>query len=169
LGDPVQSRDRNPGAVGEDHVELSVRAQIHQDYAAANPDGRRRRLHRDRVVLLAEPAADEAEHPARQTCRQLPGPGSGVEDELVDDHVRVRPDGHRRLIDEQDLCLAVRLGADAFVEDDFLPDHQLSWRGTRIDAGRVRVDGAADADALLRDRRAHQRRAEQQVGQRHSA
>src|SRR5579885_2621869 len=73
-----------------------------------------------------------------------------IEDEFVDRHVRIGADAECGFVDEQDLRLAVRPGRDAFVEDDVLADHQplhLTPRQRAADGG---VDGAADADPLLR-------------------
>jgi hypothetical protein len=123
---------------------------------------------RDRILLLAELATDKAEEAASHIGGKLAGPGRRVIDELVDHHVRVRPDGQRRLIDEQDLGLACRLSGDTLVVDDVLSDQQLARRGTRCDAGGLGVDGTADADALLGDRRARQPQAEHQGGERSS-
>jgi hypothetical protein len=119
--------------------------------------------------LFAELAADETEHASSQAGRQLAGAGRRVVDELVDHHVRIRPDGHRRLIDKKNLGLTFRPGGDALVEDDVLSEHQPPWRRARRDTGGLRVDRAADADTLLCDRRARQSHAEHQRGERSSA
>jgi len=169
LRDPVHTGDGDTLTIGEDDFELAPGSQVEQYHAAADPDRRRRRLHRHRVVLLAELAADKAEDAAGQVGRELAGPGGRVEDELVDHHVGVRADGHRRLVDKQDLGLTFRPRGDAFLEDDVLPEDQLSRRGSRPDPGGVGVDRAVDADALLRSDGARHSEAEQQRSQRSSA
>ena len=169
LRHPVQPGHRDAFAVDKDHVDVPAGGEIDQHDAATDSDRPRRCSHRDGVLLLAEPAADKAKHTAGHVGGKLAGAGRWVVDELVDHHVGVRSDAQRRLIDEEDLGLTFRSGADALVKDDVLSEHQPPRRGARGDAGGLRVDRAADADTLLCDRRARQSHAEHERGERGSA
>src|SRR6185312_8991872 len=108
-------------AVEEDDLEVALAVEIQEEDAAANPDRRHRRLDRHRCRRLAELAADIAEDAARRAERLGAGAGLRVVDELVDRHVRIRSDAHRRFVDEQNLRLAVGAGGDVLVEDDIFP------------------------------------------------
>jgi hypothetical protein len=61
------------------------------------------------------------------------------------------------------LRLPERAGGDALVEHDILADHHLARRCAGWGAGHLRIDRAADPDALLRDRAAR-RQDRQQCG-----
>ena len=146
---PVMAGHGQALAVNEHDLE-PIADQPQQKSAAANAERPDRSLHRHRALDLADLAADVAEDAARRVECLLAGIGMRVVDEFVDGQVRIRPDAHRRFVEEEDLRLTFGLGIDPLPKDDVLADHQLAPRGVRRRAGAGLVDGAADADPVVR-------------------
>ncbi len=129
-------------AVDQRHVDDVLGDDPEQRDAAAHAHGGDRRVDLDRALLRQAPA-DKAHQTARQAERHLAGAPVGVVDEFVDDEFRIRGDGHRALVQHQQLSLALLAGLDAFVEDDVVADDQRDLllggrpgRGIHVHGGR---------------------------------
>ena len=103
------------GPVGQDHDG---------EDGTADSDGRRRRL--DHVGRVLEVAGKKPQHALGRRQHERAAPGFGVEDELIEGHPHVWPEGNLGAVEEVDLGGAVGAGRDDLVQVDAVLDHEVA-------------------------------------------
>jgi hypothetical protein len=146
LHDPVQGH-AHMVAVQEDCGD-HVAVDLDQSDAAAHRNRTGGRVEGN-VLLLADLAADITEDAGRQRRGQVAALLLRVEDEIVDNDVRVFRDGQRGLVGKQQLGLSAVPGADLLVMNDVVADEQLTLLALRHLRRNVGVHLGGNADSIL--------------------
>ncbi len=127
-------------------VEIGlVRLDVEDGDAAADADRVGRRVDDDRPVL-ADLAADQAQHALAGVDRELAGLGIGIEHELVDGELGIGPDRQRRAVEKEQMGAVVGAGGDELVGLHVDADAQHALGLLRRLAERIAVGGRGDPD-----------------------